>query len=66
MTVTMTVGISTLGGNCIAESEPRVAEIKSWFLCRHPTDQQACDGVIVIIIFYTPGIRSPGLKTKKS
>ena len=28
-----------------AESERRVAEIKSWFLCRRPTDQQACDWV---------------------
>jgi len=31
--------------HCIAESERRVAEIKSWFLCRRPTDQQACDRV---------------------
>jgi len=30
---------------CTAESELRVAEIKSWFLCRRPTDQQACDRV---------------------
>jgi len=28
-----------------AESEQRVAEVKSWFLCRRPTDQQACDRV---------------------
>jgi len=28
-----------------AESERRVAEIKSWFLCRRPTDQKACDWV---------------------
>ena len=26
--------------HCTAESERRVAEIKSWFLCRRPTDQQ--------------------------
>ena len=25
--------------HCTAESERRVAEIKSWFLCRRPTDQ---------------------------
>ena len=31
--------------HCIAESERRVAEIKSCFLCRRPTDQQACDRV---------------------
>ena len=31
--------------HCTAESERRVAEIKSWFLCRRPTDQQACDRV---------------------
>ena len=32
---------------CIAESERRVAEIKRWFLCRRPTDQQACDRVLL-------------------
>ena len=31
--------------HCIAESERRVAEIKSWFLCRCQTDQQARDRV---------------------
>ena len=31
--------------HCTAESELRVADIKSWFLCRRPTDQQACDRV---------------------
>ena len=31
--------------HCTAESERRVAEIKSWFLSRRPTDQQACDQV---------------------
>ena len=31
--------------HCTAESKRRVAEIKSWFLCRRPTDQQACDRV---------------------
>ena len=31
--------------HCTAESEQRAAEIKSWFLCRRPTDQQACDQV---------------------
>ena len=31
--------------HCTAESEWRVAEIKSWFLCRRPTDQQAYDRV---------------------
>jgi len=37
-------------------SESRVAEIKSWFLCRRPTDQQACDRnliIIIIIILFT-------------
>jgi len=29
--------------HCTAESERRVAEIKSWFLCRRPTEQQACE-----------------------
>jgi len=32
--------------HCIAESKRRVAEIKSRFLCRRPTDQQACDRVL--------------------
>jgi len=31
--------------HCTAESERRVAEVKSWFLCRRPTDQQAYDRV---------------------
>jgi len=31
--------------HCTAESQWRVAEIKSWFLSRRPTDQQACDRV---------------------
>ena len=31
--------------HCTAESERRVAEMKSWFLCRRPTDQQDCDRV---------------------
>ena len=31
--------------HCTAESEWRVTEIKSWFLSRRPTDQQACDRV---------------------
>ena len=37
-------------------SESRVAEIKSRFLCRRPTDQQACDRnliIIIIIILFT-------------
>jgi len=33
--------------HCTAESERRVAEIKSWFLCRRSTDQQACDRVLL-------------------
>ena len=31
--------------HCTAESKRKVAEIKSWFLCRRQTDQQACDRV---------------------
>ena len=30
---------------CTAESNRRVAKIKSWFICHRPTDQQACDRV---------------------
>jgi len=50
-----------VGWHCTAESEWRVAEIKSWLLCCHPTDQQACDqvskgrreaGIIIIVHFY--------------
>ena len=36
--------------HCTTESEQRVAEIKSWFLCRRPTDQQ-----LFFLNFYTPG-----------
>jgi len=38
-----------------AESKRRVAEIKSWFLCRRQTDQQACDRVsklLLLILFH--------------
>ena len=31
--------------HCTAESKRWVAEIKSWFLCCHPADQQACNWV---------------------
>ena len=38
--------------HCTAESERRVVEIKSWFLRRRPTDQQACDRVYYYYYYY--------------
>ena len=32
--------------HCTTDKKRRIAEIKSWFLCRRPTDQQACDRVL--------------------
>ena len=44
--------------HCIAESERRVAEIKSWFLCLLL--------LLLLLLFYTPGSKDPrGWKLQK-
>ena len=52
--------------HCTVESKPRVAEIKSWFLCHRPTDQlrKLIIIIIIIIIIFSPPSQKPQAEKK--